>query len=271
MRVRRGGVSRHPVLACIGDSHTYNATYLNSVSDYHPALEAGRMRYTPLNLGVSGNSTAQVMNRRRQLVRYGLPDKAVIYAGTNDLNAGTAGVCTVSASPAPTSSVFSIDAGISYFAADGWITVAGESAQVSSISGSQITLTAALAGGAPAAGASVSIDTQKNLESVVAYLLAAGMAASKIWIVGQHYLNFSASGDTTTTQQSLASQSRTAQAAAATAKGVTYINTYTYMRDLILAGDYVQGSASWHVAQSNSHLNALGQTILADCIYAAIA
>jgi len=268
MRLRRGGVSRHPVLACIGDSHTYNASYLSGVEAYYPAIVAGRMGYTPLNLGVSGNSTAQVMNRRRQLVRYGLPDKAIIYAGTNDLNAAP----VVAASPAPTSTVFSIDTGESYYVADGWIKVAGESAQIASVSAKQITLTAALAGGAPAAGAAVTIDTQKNLESVIAYLLAAGMAASKIWVVGQHYLNFASSGDTTSAQQSLASQTRTAQAAAAAAKGVTYINTYAYMRALILAGAYVQGSNSWHVAASDSHLNAIGQRLaLAEAVYAAVA
>ena len=154
--------------------------------------------------------------------------------------------------------------------ADSWITVGGVSAQILSITSKAITLTAPLAGGAPAAGAAVRLDTQKNLEQVVVYIHSAGVALANIFIVGMHYLNFDTGGDTTSVQQTLASQSRTAQAAAATAQGVTYIDTYAYMRALILSGAYVQGSASWHVAQQNSHLNDIGEAILDDCFDAAI-
>lgn len=263
-----GGASVGHVLAALGDSHTYNATWL-TLAEYYPATLAPRLGDTPLNLGVSGNSTAQAHARRKQMMRSGLPRVAVVYCGTNDFNTAPASAKVI-ASPAPTSTVFTIDQGASYYVAEGWITVAGESAQIASMSSSQITLTAALAGGAPATDAAVRIDTQKNIEKVVAYLKSAGIPAADIYVVGQHYLNFSSGGDTTSSQNATASSTRVAQAAAATAQGVNYVDTYAYMRALILAGDYVQGSASWHVAQGDSHLNAIGQNILSDCLYAAI-
>ena len=251
--------------ACIGDSHTFNLSYLTE-PEYWPALVAGRLGWPYINASVSGNSSGQVYSRRRLLVAKDLPHKAVIYVGTNDLNAAP----VVAASPVPSSTVFAIDTGEGYYVADSWITVGGVSAQIASISSKTITLTAALAGGAPSAGAAVRLDTQKNIEKTVAYLKAQGMAAADIYVCGQHYLNFTSSGDTTTVEQTLAHTTRLAQAAAATAQGVTFIDLYAYMRALILSCAYTQGSASWHIANQNSHLNAIGQQILADAIYAAV-
>jgi len=253
------------LLVGLGDSHTYNNSYGLAARQFYPALVGVKCAVPSINRGVSGDSTAQCYARRRQTVQCGIPDIALVYCGTNDLNAAP----VVAASPVPTSTVFSIDTGESYYVADGWITVAGESAQIASMSSKQITLTAALVGGAPSAGAAVRLDTQKNLEKIVAYWRSLGIPRSRIYIVGQHYLNFSASGDTVGTPQTLANTTRTAQSAAATAAGVNYIDTYAYMSALIGNG-YTQGDFAWHVADQNSHLNATGEAILASAIKAAI-
>lgn len=256
---------RSRILAALGDSHTYNNSLGVNRSEFYPHRLGRRFGMTPTNVGVSGDSSAQMMNRRRKPLSRGKPEIALINGGTNDLNAAP----VVAASPVPTDTVFSIDTGESRYVADGWILVGGVSCQIATIASKAITLTAARAGGAPAAGVAVPIDTQKNLERIVAHVKARGVPLSNIYIVGQHYLNFSASGDTVGTPQTLANTTRTAQAAAATAAGVTYINTYAYMSALIGAG-YTQGDFGWHVADSDSHLNAAGQKILADCIEAAI-
>lgn len=252
------------VLAAIGDSHTFNFSYL-SMPLFWPNLVAKALGMRALNLGSSGHSTAQAYSRRALANQLGIPQIAVVYAGTNDINAMQA---TVAASPAPTSSVFSLTDDEEYHAADGFITVAGEAAQVASVSGVQLTLTAALAGGAPAAGAAVLVATQRNLEALVGYWKRLGVP--HVFVVGQHYLNFSASGDTTSVQVSWASDLRTIQQAAAVAAGAKYVDVYAYMRGLILAGEVAQGDASWHVADLDTHLGATGEAALARAILSKI-
>lgn len=258
--------ARVPVVAAIGDSHTFNTSWLTR-AEYYTHRLAERLGYAPVNRGVSGNSTAQVYNRRRQLLFGGNPDVVVIYAGTNDINADDA---LVLASPAPTSTVFSLDTDSTYHAADGWITVGGELAQVLSVNAAEITLTAPLAGGAPAAGTSVLIATQVNLEATITYLKQAGVSASSIYVMGQHYTNFSVNGDTTSAEVAWAATLRDIQEAAAVAQGVNYVDTYAFMRQLIVDEVYTQGDALWHVADLDTHLNAIGEQILADCLFAAV-
>ena len=61
------------------------------------------------------------------------------------------------------------------------------------------------------------------------------------------------------------------QQAAAAQLGALYVDFHAYMRALIVAGTYTQGDATaWHVAVGNTHLNNVGEQILADAIYAAM-
>jgi len=253
-------------LAALGDSHTLNNSYGVTQAQFYPQVVTGRLGYRqwlPRNFGVSGNTTAQMFNRVAQTVAYGAPRIANIYGGTNDASGNT----TVSASPTPTDTVFTVASNISRYAASGWITVAGEQAQILSIAGSQITLTAPLAAGAPATGAAVAIDTQKNLEAIVTYWQ--GQGVTRIALMGQHYLNFASGGDTTSTQASGQAALRASQAAAAASTGAVFIDLYEIMRQLILAGTYTQGDdLAWHVAVGNTHLNATGERILADAFEA---
>jgi len=255
------------VLACVGDSHTYNNSLGVAAAEFYTTVTAARLGrpWIGRNLGVSGDTTAGMLGRIATSIQPTVPRIAVIYGGTNDALGDT----TVSASPTPTSTVFTVAGNIIRYAAGAYITVAGEQAKILSIAGNQITLTAALAGGAPATGAAVKIATQKNLEEIIAYWQAQGV--TKIALMGMHYWNFASGGDTTSSQASGQAALRSLQAAAAAAKGVPFVNLYEWMRQLILAGTYTQGDdLAWHVAVSNQHLNATGERIVSDALTATL-
>lgn len=254
-------------LVAIGDSLTHGVVADVTQAEAYPALldsRFGRLA-SVINAGDQGDSTANMMTRRADLISDGTPDIVIIYGGTNDVSpAGT-----VQASPAPTSTVFAIEAGKGqYYSADGWITVAGESAQILSVATDTITLTAALAAGAPAAGAAVAIDTQKNLTELALY--AQGKGCDKILIAGNHYWNWTSGGDTTSVELPRNATLRTKQEAAATAASAVYVDLYEHMRQLILAGTYTQGDNGWHSSANNQHLNEAGQQILADAFTVAM-
>ena len=136
------------------------------------------------------------------------------------------------------------------------------------MTGSNVTLATALPT-APLSAAAIVIETQKNLEHWVNAVRAAG--CSKVLLIGSHYLNFAASGDTPTVQQTLRGAMRVKQAAAAAASGAVYVDTYAAMRAVILSGAVVQGAdLSWHVAVGDTHLNAAGEAALAAVVTAAI-
>jgi lysophospholipase L1-like esterase len=253
----------------VGDSHTYNVSYGQNKRNFYPALLDTLLRpgqlLAPLNYGSSGNSTANIIARLTTVVEAGAGEIAVIYAGTNDLNAAT----TVQAAPAPSSTVFTVGAGKGvYFGVGGQITVNGEAAIVASVATDAITLTSALSF-TPTAGQTVAISTQANIISIGSALLAAGYR--RLIVCGQHYLNFASGGDTVATPLASNATLRVEQSAAATALGALYVDFHAYMRALIVATTYAQGDdTAWHVAIGNTHLNNTGEQILADAIYAAM-
>lgn len=120
----------------------------------------------------------------------------------------------------------------------------------------------------------VGATTQANIEAMIAHCFAAGTQYAVV--VSTQYLNWSSGGDTINTPGSTYATLRTFQQAAVTAKAVTYpgrvayCDLYTYMRALIVAGTYTQGDFAWHTADSNQHLNAIGQAIVADAVLATI-
>ena len=254
-------------IAAIGDSLTYavNGGVLASQA-YVKQLDDRLSRVVhSVNLGVSGDTTSDMMSRRWQMIREGTPNICIIYAGTNDPPTND----VVKASPVPTDTTFALNAYAAGYEADGWITVGGESAQILSRASSVITLTAPLAGGAPAAGTAVEHDTQKNLTELANYVKNAG--CKRVMIVGMHYFNFSAGADTTSVQLARNAGLRVKQQAAATATGSVYVDLYAWMAALITAGTYTQGDNLWHSAVNDQHLSLAGQTILADAIEAEIA
>lgn len=116
--------------------------------------------------------------------------------------------------------------------------------------------------------------TQANIEQMARTLLDAG--TQYIVIGNTQYLNYTTGGDTTTTQTSTYATLKGFQKAAADALKaaypgrVAYCDTYEHMRQLIVSGVDTQGSASWHVAGTNQHLNAYGEQIVADAMRATI-
>jgi lysophospholipase L1-like esterase len=256
----------------IGDSFTFNTTYgQTEVNFYARCLEtalrnAGRS-YQSINLGVSGNTTANMVARLSDVTNTSPHQYGILYGGIND-NSGTS---TVQASPAPTNTTFSVASTFGQrYGTGGLIFVGAASAQVLSVAGDAITLTAPLAGGAPAAGTAVSIDTQSNLVKVGQTMQ--GYGTTRLLVPGLHYYNFASGlGDTTTTPNPNAASIRASQQAAATALSAVYVDLYAFMRALIVAGTYTQGDdLAWHVAVSNAHLNNTGEQILANAFFAAL-
>jgi lysophospholipase L1-like esterase len=121
--------------------------------------------------------------------------------------------------------------------------------------------------------------TQSNIQSVIDIALANGV--SYVLVVNTNYLNYSSGGDNAgagtyyATYQTL----RTYQSAAATygistygAAKVGYCDLFTYQKNLVLAGTtgWVQGTFGSLVADSNQHMNALGQRYTGTCILASL-
>jgi len=104
--------------------------------------------------------------------------------------------------------------------------------------------------------------------------------ATKVIVVGTHYMNWSASqGDTQSSSYSLYNATNGLRAAQITATAsennsscaVVYCNLYDFFSARIAAGLDTQGSHSWHVADANVHLNAYGQSLVGTAIYSTVA
>lgn len=129
----------------------------------------------------------------------------------------------------------------------------------------------------PGAGIS-SATTQANIEAIVDLALANGCVY--VSIVNTNYLNYSAAGDNAGagTYYSTYVTLRTYQLAAYTARvaahpgQVGYCDLFTYQKNLVLAATtgWVQGTFGSHVADSNQHMNALGQRYTGTCVLAAL-
>ncbi len=247
--------------AAEGDSHTFNVSFGLAAADFYPARVAAGVA-APLavrNGGGSGESSAQMLAQVSGFLAKGVPDVATIYAGSNDVD-------TV-VSVADTASSFAVG-DVGKMAVGGYIRVGGETRKVVGIAADVLTLDAPLSV-VPAAGDAVSIDTRENILRWVQALQAARVG--EVAVIGSHYLNFPSAGDTPDAEQSLRGAVRVEQRAAATAAGVPYVDTYAHMRGLIVAGQVAQGDwAAWHQGESDTHLNATGEQVLADAVRAAL-
>jgi hypothetical protein len=277
--------NRKYFIDCVGDSYTRTPTLGMVDSYFYPRkvqdlLRARGCLVTARNFGVGGDSSAQILNRAKRPATgaYALtvPALAIIYSGASDLAAGFS--TTVQASPTPTTTAFAVGASLgANFPVGCNIKVGGQQTKVTAVATDTLTVSPALSG-APAAATAVVIDTQQNIIETGTTYTAAG--CSRLVIVNQHYMNFSttANGLTPDTHASpVASRAalRVLQAAAATALGAVYVDLYTYMDALIVAGTETQGSASWHVYDSTVganavHLNNRGGDVVAAAIDAAI-
>ncbi len=111
----------------------------------------------------------------------------------------------------------------------------------------------------------MAIDTTANLTAMGVALQAAG--CERIIVLGDHYKNFSSGGDTHASPLAAGTTLRAKQLAAATALSAEYISLWTYMDARIVAGTDTQGNYAQHVADSNNHLNAYGEGIVAQALF----
>jgi lysophospholipase L1-like esterase len=255
-----------PIIA-VGDSFTYNNSYGQTIADFYPDrldVLLGTTAYQVQNLGVSGNTSANMVARitavdHKRTMGNGV---AIVYGGTNDTNV----TFSVQAAPAPTSTVFAVEAGRgSRFGAGAYITVNGEQALILSVATDTITLASALSF-TPTAGQTVLIDTQANIVKLVQTI-----GCPRTLVLGQHFLNFATGGENTTASTGTLETLRNKQRTAASLTGAVYVDLYDWMRDLIVLGTYTLGNdTAWHVAVGDTHLNNTGEQIVADAIYAAM-
>ena len=100
-----------------------------------------------------------------------------------------------------------------------------------------------------------------------------GANRPQVFVLGYHYLNYSANGDTQSTPYALyddVSGLRKQQIDAAAAEGATYIDLYAFLKSRIAGGLDTQGSYGWHVADGDHHFNVYGHSLVSECVYQAI-
>jgi hypothetical protein len=250
-------------LIAIGDSFTSNGTTGLTTAQFYPSVASKGIPFieSSANYGISGDTSCGMINRIATTIVYKNISMAIVYAGQND------GSVTVQSSPPPNNRVFTVNNGAKFFAGS-YILVGTEPAQVLSVSTNQITLTANLTQGNPSLGTEVAPDTTRNIVAIINYWKSLGIKI--IYVMGAHFMNFSTGGDTVTVQQASAAATRAKQLAAAQATNCPYIDNYAIMSARITNGLDAQGSASWHYADGNVHLNAYGESILAANIVSAI-
>jgi lysophospholipase L1-like esterase len=194
-------------IAAIGDSLTFNTSFVTMPHQFHPEVLAGLLRAEgcPVyarNFGQSGNTTTQMLARKTDLLRFETPKLVTLWGGVND-------------------------------------------------PGNSIT------------GAT----TQANLETIGAYLLDNGV--DYLLIGNTQYLNYTSGGDSLVTPYATYATLRPYQAAAydtlvaAYPGQVAFCDIYDFMRQLIVDGTETAQSASWHVANTDQHLNPLGEAYVA--------
>lgn len=263
-------------IACLGDSHTNNwGLGVNSDQFYAARLQGllktAGAKVLARNFGISGHTTSDLIRRQAALTTMEVPDLAIIYVGTNDGNAQ--GSSTVVASPAPTTTSASVASGTGKQFAPGCnVLINGQSVKIQTQSTDALTWTPALSA-APATGATIALDTQTNIVTLGTNIKNAMTAAGKtprVVICGQHYLNYSSGGDTVGTPYAPNATLRSQQQAAAATVGAVYCDFFAGMAARITNGTDTQGSYKWHVLDSNSHLNAYGQSILASLLNSTI-
>lgn len=255
----------------IGDSLTFNNTlgmhaaqfYSRYLEDSLNALGAScHIR----NFGISGNATGQMIARMATFTQWEVPDLAIIYAGTNDIS--TNGTTLVANTTTPAANQFSVTVGSGVrFPQGSYITINSQIVQVTAQATDLLTVSPALSG-APAVGATINCATRQNIGVIGNALKSAG--CQKIIVVGRHFDNFAASGDTTSVQLAANQTLRGLQQGAATDLSAPYCDLYTTMAARITGGQDTQGSNSWHVLASNIHLNAYGEQIVAGALLATI-
>lgn len=115
-------------------------------------------------------------------------------------------------------------------------------------------------------------ETVANLVEIGTAFLEAGTI--QLVVSNTHFMNFSENGDaldmrSPTMLYGIAdvAQKQAYRVLASRYSGrIAFCDTFAYTRNLIVAGKEHLGSASWHIADKNVHLNALGQRYVAEAV-----
>ena len=248
-----------------GDSHTFNtneATWGVGPGEFYAGRVADALgpRFIAANYGWSGDSSSEMVFQLPDFFANGRPDIATIYAGANDKNIELVSDTT------PTAQSFSVESAYRFrLEPGGFVLINGEQRKVSARDDNLITLDSPLST-VPQVGDIIAPDTQANIELWIDEVQAKGV--TKVAVIGYHFMNFSNGGDTPTYEHPSRLIIRNQQKAAATSRGVPYIDTYAHMAGKITSGEVTLGDdLSWHVAIKNTHLNLAGEQAVADAVH----
>lgn len=324
---------RSKTICAIGDSLTFNQNYAVLCCEFYPEQLAALLRAAGCdvkarNFGVSGQTTAQMLQRIRCMTQFETPELAIIFGGAND---PAGGVTATTLTRVGTTATFTASGAHNLTTGD-VVTITGSNLAAYNVANAVVTVTSSTVftytmasdPGASSAGTPrFDHQTQKNIEAMIIALrngcvgmvgtqaaLPAGYAAGtrfivrsdtsttggmagaspatltgtnagpQVWIsrngtagetgwsritpdnsgiqrvivMAMQWLHFANGlGDTLTTENVTYGPIRDAQAAAATAQGVTFFDLYTYQRDLIVAGYEGELTGTWAADTNNVH------------------
>ena len=259
------------------------------------ALRNANVGIKARNFGIGGCTSLEMVERQASMTQFDVPALGVIWAGHNDMaitgtlaaGAGNAGR-TIIVDLRP--SAGANDAGVvgAAVAFISWNGGANKAASVSVTAETNTTITVSTASGdaLPSAGTAVTVrlDTKANIQTMTEFLLAAG--CPKVVICSTHFQNFHGGGDNSAGDVPYAAPQPgprldlwTAQQAAAAAEAalhpgkVAFCDLYAAMYHVLTNPDnpFYQASkagvdAFWHVGPGNTHLNVLGNQIVANAV-----
>lgn len=272
--------ARRHTIAAMGDSVTHNTIYGVPLYNFWPGKLAGLLRdngrsVRARNFAISGNTTTQMLARVSEMAIYDTPDIAIIFGGINDPGSSITSATTTA----------NIRAIIRYLKNGAAGVVTNPSNLPSgNVEGARYIVTSdnSSSGGVlpDLSGAQTGVQVWEARNGLagesgwgrVNDLAAADRPTNRFVVVGPHFYNFTAGADTVGVSGSHSGQNatnaavHTAVSAAATAEGAALCDVYAYMQDRIIDGYDTAASASWHVANTNLHLNAYGESLVAGAV-----
>lgn len=306
MRKIQTDYAKSPVktLAAMGDSLTFASALGVPAHLYWPEVLAASLRSldAPLkarNFGAGGSTSLEMLERQASMTQFDVPALGILFAGHNDLNlngtlaAGsgnanrTITICLRPSKGANNAAV--VGAAVAFIS---WNGGANKATAVSVTAQTSTTITVSTASGdnlpSGSTAVNVRLDAKANIESMTDFLLEAG--CPKVVVCSTHFQNFNGGGDNSAgnvpypaPQTGLrldlwnAQRAAALETAAAWPGKVAFCNLYAAMHNALTnpnnpfhQANQAGVDAFWHVAAANTHLNALGNRIVAHALLATL-
>jgi lysophospholipase L1-like esterase len=290
-------------LAAIGDSLTFSYGGGMAAHAFWPEPLAAGLRSlgVPIksrNFGVDGSTSLEMLLRQSCETQFDVPALGVIFAGHNDM-AKTGTLAAGSGNTGRTitvtlqSSLGQNTAGVvgAAIAHISWNGGANKATGVTVTGWTSTTITVSTASGdnlpSGSTAITVRIDAKANIKSMAEFLFAAG--CEKILVCSTHFQNFNGGDNSAgnvpyaTPQAGVRLDLWTAQRDAALEESslhpgkAAFCDLYAAMYDALTNSNHpfyqpniIGADSFWHVGAGNTHLNALGNQIVAGAIRAAI-